>query len=170
MLKNSLLFKEELSKKYQEIMYDMDYQYYMGNSGRNYWFPEDTYENHSFVSINDKGEVIGAISYRLDRAARRAYNFGAISFDRGNLTFTKDLLKAIEDIFFRYGMSSLDFMAFTDNPITPTYTKLVEKYGGRIVGVYYNNIMLQDGKLHNTILYEMTLGSYVSAKGGFRNV
>ena len=170
MLKNALSYKDEISKKYKEIMYDLDYQYYMGNSGREYWFPEDNYEHHSFASVDNNDNVIGAISYRIDRAAKRAYNFGAVSFDRGNLIFTKDLLRAIDNIFCKYGISSIEFFAFEDNPITPTYTKLIEKYGGRIVGILYNQMMLQDGKLHNSVIFELTMWNYISAKAGVKNV
>lgn len=164
MLKNAKLYEEELQKKYQETVYDLNYQYYHGDYATRIFMPENSCERHAFASVDNDGKVIGYIGYSINRQAKRAYNFGAISFDRGNLVYTVDLLKAIDDIFRKYGVSTIEFFAFVDNPITPTYTKLVEKYGGRIVGTLTNTHMLQDGRLHDTIIYEMSLWGYIREK------
>lgn len=170
MLKNAMLYMDEINKKYYEIAYDLDYQYYIGNCGGPIHFHDNCYEHPEFVSVDENDNVIGVFKYSLDRAARRAYNFGAISFDRGNTIFTIDMLRAIDDIFRKYKMHTMEFWAFVDNPITPTYTKLVEKYGGRIVGVLKDCMILQDGQLHDSIIYELSLWGYIAAKEGVKNV
>lgn len=171
MLKNAQSYKSELQRKYQETIYDIDYQYFHCSFGSvPLMVPDRTFDSHCFVSVDKKDNIIGYIGYVVDYAARRVSEYGIISFDKGNLEFTKDVLQSIDDIFRKYKMSSLTFSCFTDNPIMPTYTKLVEKYNGRVVGVFNNCAVLLDGKLHNSVHYEMTLWGYISAKEGFKNV
>lgn len=166
MLKNAMLYKEELLRKYQEVMYDLDYIYYSGGTGNcNLMIPENTYEKHCFASVDKNDNVIGYIAYNVDFAAKSCYNFGAISFERGNVNYTKDLLRAIDDIFRKYKMNRLDFYCILDNPIRTTYQKLIEKYGGRVVGVLEDNSMLLDGKIHSSIMFELKAMSYLSKKG-----
>lgn len=162
MLKNALPYKEELIKKFQEVWYNVDYQYYSGGTGnRNLMIPDNNYEDHCFASIDRNGKVVGYIAYHVDYAAMSCCNFGAISFDRGNLTFTKDLFQAIDDIFTKYHMNRIDFWAFTDNPVVPTYHRLVEKYGGRVVGILEDTAKLIDGKLHSSIIFELKADAYL---------
>lgn len=162
MLKNALLYKDELLKKYSNIMYDLDYQFYGGGNGLHLpLLPDNTYENHNFVSVDENDNVIGYISYHVDYAAMSCCNFGIMSFDRGNRNFTKDVFKAIDDIFTKYHMNRLDFWCFIDNPIRPTYQKLVEKYGGRVVGTLTDTAKLLDGELHSSIIFELTAEAYL---------
>lgn len=171
MLKNAMCYKEELQRKFQEVFYDLDYIYYSGGTGNyNLMIPENNFEKHCFASVDKDNNIIGYIAYNVDFAAKSCYNFGAISFNRGNLVFTKDLLRAIDDIFRKYRMNRLDFYCFIDNPIRVTYQKLVEKYGGRVVGILEDNAMLLDGKLHSSIMFELKAMSYLAKKGVNLNV
>lgn len=162
MLKNALLYKEILQKKFQETWYNPAYKFYSGGTGNNnLLIPDNCYENHCFASVDSNDNVLGYIAYHVDYAAMSCCNFGAISFDLGNLVFTKDLLQSIDDIFVKYGMNRIDFWAFVDNPIVPTYQKLVEKYGGRIVGILEDTAKLMDGQLHSSIIFELKADSYL---------
>lgn len=162
MLKNALLYKDEIMRKYQDVMYDLRYQYYCGGSGHNQpLIPENNFERHTFASVDEEGNVIGFISYNVDYAAMSCCNFGACSFDIGNRNFTKDLFIAIDEIFTKYHMNRLDFWCFIDNPVRPTYQKLIEKYGGRVVGTMTDTAKLQDGELHSSIIFELTAEEYL---------
>lgn len=162
MLKNALNYKDEIQRKFADVMYDLDYQFFGGGNGLNMiTIFDNNFEHHQLASIDENGNVIGYIAYHVDYAAMSCCNFGAISFDRGNLTFTKDLLQAIDDIFYKYRMNRIDFWCFVDNPIRPTYQRLVEKFGGRVVGVLEDTARLMDGKLHSSMIFELKADEYL---------
>ena len=40
------------------------------------------------------------------------------------------------------------------------YKNFIKNYGGAIVGYLHNNIVLMDGQLHNTIIFEILKSDY----------
>ena len=98
--------------------------------------PTDTWNSHNFVSLDKEDNILGYISYTIDRPACIAHNLCIISFTQGTSTFGKDLLQTIKDIFYKYNFNCLAFKVVVGNPIEKTYDKLVDKYGGNIVGIY----------------------------------
>lgn len=64
------------------------------------------------------------------------------------------------DIFNKYNMNKIEFRAYLDNPVIKHYYKFTEKFGGRLVGILKDTIMLEDGKLHNEVMFEMFKKDY----------
>lgn len=108
MIKPALLYKDELNKKNVESWYKSENMYYHSGPVEHCLELKDNNEVHQLVSIDKNNEVIGYISYCIDWAAMSAYNFGIISYDKGNLTFVKDLYQVIFDLFFKYNGYILD--------------------------------------------------------------
>ena len=160
MIKPAQLYTEELKRLYCETWYDSKYMYYHSYVGtEDLHLPDNNYERHAFA-ILENNEVIGYISYRLNWAAKVTYNFGIISFKQ-SLVFGKDLMKIIDDIFMKYKMNKMEFCAFSDNPVIKHYYNFIDKFGGREVGILKQTGMLMDGKLHDSVMFELFRDDYL---------
>ena len=84
-----------------------------------------------------------------------ANNFGAISFDKGNVEFAKDLYQAICNVFEKYHMNRLSWGCFVENPAIRGYRNFIKKHGGRECAYYRQIAKLQDGKLHDSVEFEI---------------
>ena len=163
MIKPAQLYAEELKRLYCETWYDPKYIYYHSDIGtQELQFSDNNYERHSFA-ILENNEVVGYISYRLNWASKVTYNFGIISFKQ-SLVFGKDLMKIIDDIFMKYKMNKMEFYAFSDNPVIKHYYNFINKFGGREVGVLKESALLMDGKLHDSVMFELFAKDYLFYK------
>ena len=120
--------------------------------------PNNNYNSHHFAIV-ENSEVIGYVTYAIDFASKVANNFGIISF-KSNLCFGRDLMKIIDDIFNKYNMNKIEFRVYLDNPVIKHYYKFTEKFGGRLVGILKDTVMLEDGKLHDEVMFEMFKKDY----------
>lgn len=116
---------------------------------------EGTWSQHQFVSVNNMNEVIGYISYNIDRQAHYVFNFGIINFDDDKITFGADIKQVIHDIFYKFCFNKMSFFVVCGNPVEKEYDKLIDKYGGRIVGTYEKDVKLYDGTLYDRKSYEI---------------
>lgn len=169
MLRPSQLYKDEINKKFIDIWYDTSYQWYAMDCGLAYFDPAETnHDTHSFVSVDENGRILGFICYSVNWEVMSAHSLGIMAFEKFNLTFGRDLRQAIEDIFFKYNMNRLSFFSIADNPVVPTYKRFTEKYGGRICGYERDTTKLIDGKLHDTIRFEIMAEDFKSNYGDIR--
>ena len=165
MLKPAIQYKEKLEEKLKTIFFDDKYKFLFADG-----YPEmldiknDAWNYSQFVSI-DKNEVIGFIEYQIVRSSRNARNLVIIGFDN-NPIFARDLLQTFDEMFNKYGLHKITFLAATDNPITKIYDKYIEKLGGRIVGILKEHWMLWDGKYCDVKEYEILGSSYKSLSKG----
>lgn len=162
MLKSAQNYINQIHDKYSAHMYDIDYQWYFGYRGTELPGIEDhTYNNWRFASVDENDNVIGYISYSLNQSANGCTNFAAMSFDRGNLEFVRDIKQSIDDIFLKYNFDRLDFSCISGNPVLRNYRHFVAKHGGREVGTYRKCSKLLDGKLYDSVLFEILKEDYV---------
>lgn len=155
MLKPAQLYKEELNKKILEKWYTDDLAYYTGWHGESIAdLPDNNATRHDFVSV-DHGNVIGYISYNIDYVSLSARDWGAINFDKGNLTFAKDLFQAIEDVFYKYNMHRMEWCCIADNPIIHSYRTFIRLHGGRECGYFRQCAVLPDGLWHDSVQFEI---------------
>lgn len=155
MIQPAQLFREEIQTKMIKCWYDPVYQYYF--DGYNRSVPEisnDSNYSHHFASVNNKGEVIGYISYRYNDATGNCNCFGAISFDRGNPLFAKDLLEVIYNIFFKFGFRRIEFFCYTDNPAIKGYRKFIKRYGGEEIGILHD-VQFVNGNWADAAIFEI---------------
>ena len=156
MLKPAQLYAEELQRKNTEAWYKQENIFWNGGCGDSTInLPNDNYYEHNFVSVNKNDEVIGYISYLIDWSAMSADKFGIISFDKGNMEFVKDLYKSICDLFEVYNMNRISWYCFADNPAIRGYRNFIKKHGGRECAHCRQVARLQDGKLHDSVQFEI---------------
>ena len=164
MLKPAIQYADVVPKMYQAIWFEDKYKYYNYNS---YWhtfsIEDKTQDWHEFVSINNKGEVIGYIHYYVNRVTLNCTNFGAINFT-DDPAFGKDLLQVIKDIFERFNFHKLTFGVVIGNPAEKSYDRLCAKYGGRILCVEKEETKLEDNKYYDVKRYEIMREDYLKCK------
>ena len=144
------------------MLIDLTKKYGSGNEPT---FEESNIYTRQFAFVEGE-EITGYFSYSLDNLSKSLYNMGLLSFERPNYAFIKEVIKHIEWLFDEKIIDRMDFFAYEDNPAIRGYDKMVEKFGGRRVGKFTKSQRLYDGKLHNTILYEILREDYENAKRG----
>lgn len=164
MLEPAIKYKDQLEKLQYNTWFNDKYKYWNFDV---YYEPmqinTDTYNKHQFVSVSD-GEVIGYIAYNISRAENFVHSLSIINFTDNKITFGRDVMKAMNDIFEKFKFRKLNFNVVIGNPIEKTYDKLIEKYGGRIVGVYKENVKLIDGEYYDVKSYELLASDYFKFK------
>ena len=161
MLMPAQLYKDALRAELLKSWYKPENIYWSGWTGDEIIdIPENNYDMHCFVSIDKKRKMVGYISYNINWTAMNADRFGVISFEKGNLTFAKDLYQVICDLFEKYHMNRIGWTAFADNPAIRAYRNFIRKYGGRECGYKRQCVKLQDGKLHDSIEFEILASEF----------
>ena len=164
MLDNARKYRSELNNKYLDIWYDDKYKFYFLNWHNEHEIPKDDWTEMRFVSLGEGGEILGAISYSIDRSVNSAHSFGAINFSDDKITFGMDLRQAIDDIFCKFNMQRMEFDVVCGNPIEKSYDKMVARYGGGIIGVKRRATTCMDNKLYDTKSYEILREDYLKRK------
>lgn len=157
-------YEHELNRLYCKTFYDPKYMYYRGCWGtKELFIPDNTYDSHHFVILNNNYEVIGYVTYAINFASKVVNNFGIISFKQ-SVCFGIDLMKIIDDIFIKYNMNKIEFRAFADNPVIKHYYSFINKYNGRVVGTLIDSVMLEDGNLHDDTMFELFRENYLNVR------
>lgn len=165
MLQPAIKYKEQLKSAMRKTWFVEKYKYYhMNGYYDELQIDECTWSKHQFVSVYNE-EVIGFISYSIDRRSNFVYGLGAINFSDNKISFGLDLGQALKDIFEKYKFRKLRFSVCIGNPIEKSYDKMIEKYHGRIVGTYKDETLLIDGEYYDEKLYEITKEEYLKFVG-----
>lgn len=156
MLKPAQLYKEKLQEENIKSWYKPENIFWNGGTGSGYIdLPDNNYDCHCFVSVDKKDSIIGYISYAVDWAAMSASQFGIISYRKESVEFARDVYQAICDLFEKYHMNRIEWYAYTDNPAIRGYRNFIKKHGGRECGYFRQMARLQDGKLHDSVQFEI---------------
>ena len=165
MLDIALKYKPLLEQAFVNTWHQEKYKYYNYSSYcSKIEIKDDTWNAHEFVSVNKQGNIIGFISYEINRCANSVGGLGIINFTDDQITFGKDVLEAMKDIFEKYNFNKLSFCVVVGNPIEATYDRLISKYGGRVVGIEKQHTMLYDHKLYDVKRYEILREDYMNTK------
>ena len=81
----------------------------------------------------------------------------------GTTVYVPVLVQVIKDIFEKYHFHKLIFNAVIGNPAREKYTKIIERFGGRIVGIAKEDIYMY-GKYYDKIIYEVLKSDYDNMK------
>lgn len=156
MLKPAQLYKEQLQRKNIESWYKEENYFYHGST-TDYAIdiPDNNGNSHCFVSVDKNDNVIGYIAYSVDWSAMSADGWGMISFDKGNIEFVKDLHQAIYDCFKKYHMNRISWNCYADNPAIRGYRCFIKRHGGRECAYFRQYTKLKDGKLHDSVSFEI---------------
>ena len=163
MLDNANKYTYELKNLYLDTWYDDKYKfYYACGYSEEPHYSDSNLGRHDFVSLDKNGNIIGYISYGILRYEYYAHNLSIVNFSDNILTFGRDLREVISNIFEKYNLRKLQFMVVVGNPIEKSYDKLIQKYGGRIVGEYKKHRRLIDGNFYNAKAYEIFREDYLA--------
>lgn len=121
-------------------------------------------DKHQLLSVDTEGNICGMIFYNIDRFTRNVCGFNAASFDTNAITFGRDLLQSIDDIFVKFKFNKLCFGVVIGNSIERTYDRLCAKVGGRVAGYYRKDCMLMDGSFADVKVYEILREEYENYK------
>ena len=156
MIKPAILYKDQLTQKMAETWYNPEYMYYFDTTPGIPDIADKPDNLYQFVSVNEKGEVLGYLSYWVYEPSKRAMNFGYISFKKDSMTFIKDSIQMFKDMFEKFGIHSAEWRCYEDNEkAVKIYDWLIERYGGRRVGILRENGAPMNRRLCNTIIYEV---------------
>lgn len=165
MLVNARLYQDELNDLIKSIEFDFKYQYYFSSRQRNRYYSLDNEDCLYFVSINpETKELIGYISFVIDKEVDCAYNFGIMAFKFNSKIFISDVLKLINDLFISYNLNKLEWNCYEDNPAIKIYDKFCKLTNGYRCGKYLKSNKLMDGKLHNSIMFELMRTDYFNSE------
>jgi hypothetical protein len=161
MLEFAKKYEEQLKQIYYNTVFDDSLKWEWLGEGREWGEPKDnTYEYHNFVSTH-KGKILGKMGYHKDTVVRKADGFYCCHFtDDNGFIFMKDLLTCLKEIFDKFGMNKLSYCVVIGNPIESKWDKLTKKFGGRVIGIKEQDVVLQDGKLYDIKEYEILARDY----------
>ena len=163
MLEPAIKYRNQLESVQYDIWFNDKYKYWNSNVFYDSMqIDTDTWGRHQFVSVNN-GEVLGYIEYSISRTNNSVSSLSIMNFSDNKIVFGKDLIQALKDIFVKYRFRKINFSVIIGNPIEESYDRMIEKYGGRIVGIYKDDVVLIDGKYYDRKLYEILASEYFNA-------
>lgn len=153
MLRPAILYKAQLDMLAAEIAFDEKYKFYhMSYPNLTFNIDDHAYEKIQLVSINGNN-VVGYFSAYINRPGAYIKQIMAVNFTDNKFVFGKDLRCFIDRLLKTY--FKINFTVVCGNPIEISYDKMVEKYGGRIVGVFEKDVLLMDNKWYDIKHYEI---------------
>ena len=154
MLKPAILYKEEISKGFQEYYYTDDMMYETGSMGN--WFPEiveypdETKFQYAIVDDNEK--LIGYLDYNVDWYVSIAYNFRLFSFDRGNVLVGKEVFTKLEELVST--LHRVEWRAVSSNPACRSYDNFIKRHNGN-KHILNDSVRDKKGNYLDDIIYEI---------------
>lgn len=148
--------QKELQVKFASTTLDPYYKYYHTSyPSIGIKIDDNFWSNIQLVSLNKKEEVCGYFEAGISRPENYINSLSTVNFnkdDRG--LFALDLKN-----FFRYLLSELNvkkigFDVVVDNPVTKHYDSMVERLGGRVVGLKEYEYLINN-KYYDMKLYEI---------------
>lgn len=168
MIKVAYSYKDTIKEMLREVWYDEKYKYYFASRWHSDYETkekEGDWNNLKFVSVNSKDNVLGIIEASIDRDHNIVSGLAAINLSENKVIFGRDIAQVIEDIFCKFNYRKMKFSVVCGNPIEDTYDRMVEKYGGRIVGIFKQDVMLLDNKMYDEKFYEIFRDDFIKSKG-----
>lgn len=147
---------EELQRQFHSTWFQEKYKFWNFTSYYEEWgVEESTWNKHQFVSLNAQGKVIGYIGYQINRANEVVECLNIINFTDNKVAFGMDVGQVLRDIFEKFYFRKVNFEVVIGNPIEKTYDRMIQRYGGRIVGIQKKQVKLIDGRFYDVKLYEI---------------
>lgn len=158
MLALAIQYAPQLQECYQKTLTDENYRHYM-HGIRRYFIPIEPDDSNKlqYVSLGVYGNLLGLFECCLNRDTMTASEVTAIRFTPGyDPEFAADMYRFVVDVIYKqYGMNRVIFNVIIGNKAEKLYDRICERYDGRIVGTFTNEVRLFDGKLYDVKYYEM---------------
>ncbi len=157
-------YETALQIKFADAFMDEKNKFYFTDGYTDkYKAANSTWGLHEFVSVNGES-ILGYIAYSVNRRTNSVSSLCAINFGSKSITFSKDFMQALKDIFEKYHFRKLNFGVHVGNPAEKMYDRYIRKFGGRVVGTYEADTMLSDGKYYDYKVYEIFQTDYLKHK------
>ena len=153
MLVPAILFKSEIENGFKKLFYTNDM--FFVNSNLDQWIPdiaENMNEGWFQYAIVDGEKVIGYLGYYVNYYTSNVYNFGLISFEKGNPLIGKDLFEKMEELVSRF--HRIEWRMIGGNPVERSYDKFCKKHNG-IKHVFKDVLKDAEGNYRDSIVYEI---------------
>jgi len=133
------------------------YKYYNNN---NYWnyeieLKKDSWNQVEMVSVDKNDKVIGYLCAYFERSSNKVSGIAAINFQDVSITFSKDFYKFLINLFEVHNANKIEWTVVVGNPAEKLYDKLIDRFGGMVVGINHKTTILGDGKLYDMKEYEI---------------
>ena len=160
MLVPAILYKNEIEKEFQKLYYTEDMFCYTGCLAQ--WYPNikeiPSDGEFDYAIINNDSKLIGYLSYRADYYCSKVYNFGLVSFDRGNPIIGNDLYKKLEELVSHF--HRIEWRMIGGNKVEKHYDKFCKLHNGQ-KHILKDSIRDKNGDYHDDIIYEIVKGGGV---------
>lgn len=168
---NAFKYESELQQLFLKVWYDNRYKYWMNSSyNQDFEMPkgEGDWRGRHFVSLDSSGNIVGYVGYEVCRTDDRCCGLGALSFVSGvNVTFAKDLITVVDDIFTKFNHRKLNFTCLTANPAYDMWNRYIQKAGGYELCVRKSHTKLEDGLFYDSAEFELFRDSYLQHRNQF---
>ncbi len=156
MLKPAILYKDYIVRRFQEKYYTEDM---FNETGSNEQWVPDILDNSDdsifqYAIVNDSGDCVGYVGFRVDWYVSCAYNFGLISFNKGDIYVGLAMKEVLDMLINQFKLHRITWRMVSGNPVERAYDKFCHKYHG-------NKCILHDvmrdkyGNYHNDVVYEI---------------
>jgi hypothetical protein len=158
MLKPAYIYKDKLQDAYNSVIFNDKYKYY---NNSNYWNYEmklsnDSWSNIEMVSVDSKDNILGFFQASISRESDKISAIGIINFYDKNIIFSRDMYNFLVDLFDKFNFRKIEWTVVVGNDdAEKMYDRIINKYGGKIVGVKEKSTKLIDGLYYNVKLYEI---------------
>lgn len=155
LLKPAILYKEQIQNEFRKLYYTQDMIYETCSLCN--WTPEikEDSDNCSFkYAIVDNAKLIGYIDFTIDWYSSCAYNFGVLSFDRGNIKVGLALHNVMNTIINEYKVHRIEWYVVCGNPAEKSYDRFCKKYNGNKY-IYRDKLKDRQGNYLNAASYEI---------------
>jgi len=165
MLEVANRYEQELQELFMNTWHNEKYMFYNSNTYYDLYKKQTTTWNAiEFVSKDSEGNIIGYIGYDINRTSDAVGGLSIINFTDNKITFGRDLITALTDIFEKFNFRKMNFSVIVGNPIEKSYDKIISKYGGCVVGIKKEHCRLIDGKYYDLKMYEIFKSDYEKNK------
>lgn len=115
----------------------------------------DTMRSIQMVSM-DGDRIVGFLSAEVDRSVSAVKELTVVNYTDNSYVFSRDLRKFFGKLLLGYNMNKITFSVVVGNPAEKIWDKIMETYGGRIVGIYKSHVRLADNRVYDLKVYECT--------------
>lgn len=121
---------------------------------------EEAWEFTEQVSINGANEIVGYFQATIKRPENFVENILALNLKNNSYTFAKDFKDFWTSMFDKHKFRKIRFYVIIGNPAEKLYDKIVTKYGGKIIGLFRDEVLFNDGTYRDVKIYELYKDSY----------
>lgn len=154
MLDYAIKYETELKEAYMKVIGTDRLKYAQSNFIEfSLDIRQDTWEKIQMVSMYD-GKLNGYLSATIDRPTNSVSSIVIISFENNSFIFGKDIHSFFRNLLKNF--YKINFSVYIGNKVESAYDRLVERAGGRVVGIYKKDVRLVTGEIVDRKVYEIT--------------